>query len=100
MPFGMEKYHEDQKILHIGCEKPHAYFIPYETKDGALCDVRDSSFYFKTLIGEWSFKFFPSQDLIEDPMKVTFAEGADPAAVMPEVLKVCRKVERDVEIAF
>ena len=33
-------------------------------------------------------------------LKVTFAEGADPAAVMPEVLKVCRKVERDVEIAF
>ena len=25
---------------------------------------------------------------------------ADPAAVMPQVLKACRKVERDVEIAF
>ena len=37
---------------------------------------------------------------VTQKMKVTFAEGADPAAVMPEVLKVCRKVERDVEIAF
>lgn len=37
---------------------------------------------------------------VTQKIKVTFAEGADPAAVMPEVLKVCRKVERDVEIAF
>ena len=31
-------------------------------------------------------------------MKVEFAEGADPAVVMPEVLKACRKVESDCEI--
>ena len=37
---------------------------------------------------------------VTQKMKVTFAEGADPASVMPEVLKACRKVERDVEIAF
>jgi len=33
-------------------------------------------------------------------MAVEFAEGADPKAVMPEVLKVCRKVESDCEIFF
>ena len=37
---------------------------------------------------------------VTQKMSVTFAEGADPAAVMPEVLKACRKVERDVEIQF
>ena len=37
---------------------------------------------------------------VTQKISVTFAEGADPAAVMPEVLKACRKVERDVEIAF
>ena len=37
---------------------------------------------------------------VTQKMSVTFAEGADPAAVMPEVLKACRKVERDVEITF
>ncbi len=31
-------------------------------------------------------------------MKVSYAEGADPAAVLPEILKACRKVDRDVEI--
>ena len=33
-------------------------------------------------------------------MHETFAEGADPAAVMQEVLKACRKVEPDCEIFF
>ncbi len=33
-------------------------------------------------------------------MTVDFAEGADPKAVMTEVLKVCRKVEKDCEIFF
>ena len=33
-------------------------------------------------------------------MKVEFEEGADPAAVMPEVLKNCRKVEDDCNIEF
>lgn len=33
-------------------------------------------------------------------MKVEFEEGADPAVVMPEVLKNCRIVEDDCEIFF
>ncbi len=33
-------------------------------------------------------------------MTVEFAEGAEPKAVMENVLKACRKVERDCEIYF
>ena len=33
-------------------------------------------------------------------MQVTFAEGAEPASVMQQVLKACRKVERNCEIDF
>ena len=33
-------------------------------------------------------------------MKVEFAEGADKKAVMKQVLKACKKVEPDCEIAF
>lgn len=33
-------------------------------------------------------------------MKVEFAEGADPAEVMPRVLENCKKVEDDCEIKF
>ena len=35
---------------------------------------------------------------ITQKMKVEFEEGAEEAAVMQAVLKVCRKVERDCEI--
>lgn len=31
-------------------------------------------------------------------MKVEFAEGADPKAVMADVVKACKKVEEDCEI--
>ena len=31
-------------------------------------------------------------------MIVEFAEGQDPAAVMPQVVKACKKVESDCEI--
>ena len=33
-------------------------------------------------------------------MAVEFEEGAEPKAVMTEVLKVCRRVESDCEIYF
>ena len=33
-------------------------------------------------------------------MTVEFEDGADPAEVMPRVLKACRKVESDCEIEF
>ena len=33
-------------------------------------------------------------------MKVEFAEGQEPVAVMPEVLKACKAVESDCEIKF
>lgn len=31
-------------------------------------------------------------------MNVVFEEGADPKAVMPEVVKACKKVEPDCEV--
>ncbi len=33
-------------------------------------------------------------------MTVEFAEGADPGLVMPQVLKACKKIERDCRIFF
>lgn len=33
-------------------------------------------------------------------MKVTFADGADPAEVMPRVLAACRDIEPDCAIEF
>ena len=52
-----------------------AYFIPYGSAASALRDIRDESPYFKTLIGEWDFKFFPSVCDIENPLSVEFSVG-------------------------
>ena len=75
MPFGFPKYHEDLNTLHVGTEKPRAYFIPYDSRESALLDMRDESPYFKNLIGEWNFKFFRSVSDIEDPLAVEFSEN-------------------------
>ena len=74
MPFGRPDYHKSLEHLHVGCEKNHAYFIPFADKESALSGVRDESPYFKTLIGEWNFKFFPSVTEIDDPYAVIFAD--------------------------
>ena len=29
------RYHEDPSILHVGCEEPHAYFVPYSQAENA-----------------------------------------------------------------
>ena len=53
-------YHTSQKYLHINCEEPHAYFIPYQSDALAERDNRAESDRFTTLCGDWSFKYYPS----------------------------------------
>ena len=40
MPLGIPDYHKTLATLHDGCEKPHAYFIPYP--DRAAAEVSPS----------------------------------------------------------
>lgn len=65
MPFTHD-YHKSHKTLHIDCEKPRAYFVPFESEDTALTRERDFSHRFISLCGDWDFRFYPSPDLIED----------------------------------
>ncbi len=60
MPLGIKDYHKSLKHLHIGCEPPRAYFIPFKNAENAKIRKRDYSEYYKTLIGEWGFKFYRS----------------------------------------
>ncbi len=53
-------YHQDQKTLHVGCEKPRAYFIPFTAESEALTKTRSQSPVFKTLNGEWYFRYYRS----------------------------------------
>ena len=41
--------HQDQHKLHVGCERPRAYFIPYESDTKALRDNRAESAFFTSL---------------------------------------------------
>lgn len=79
MPFGIPDYHKSLKHLHVGCEAPRAYFIPYADSEGACEGVRDYSPYFKTLIGTWDFKFYKSVRDVSDPRvtDVDFSEKLD-----------------------
>ena len=49
--------HEDPKKLHVGCEAPRAYFIPYESDAAATADLRGESAFFRSLAGEWDFRY-------------------------------------------
>ncbi len=59
--------YQDPSILHIGCEQPRAYFVPFHNEAVALSGNRDKSHYFRNLCGDWGFTFYPSvNDLPED----------------------------------
>lgn len=60
MPFGIPDYHKTPSTLHVGCEEPRAYFVPYPCECSSKKAERGESAYFKSLCGEWNFKFFKS----------------------------------------
>ena len=55
-----ETYHTSLASLHVGCEKPRAYFIPYGTEASAKKDNRSESENFVSLCGDWDFHYYPS----------------------------------------
>ena len=60
------KYYEDPQTLHVGCEEPRSYFIPYLNEENALTKSREDSKYFQLLNGEWNFRFYNSLIDVED----------------------------------
>lgn len=71
-------YFRDLETLHVGCEKPRAYFIPYQSDEAAKGDIRGASEFFKTLCGDWDFKYFASVADVYDFTASTFtAQGFD-----------------------
>ncbi len=53
-------FHKSLEHLHVNCEKPRAYFIPYQNEKTASEDNRSKSYNFISLCGDWDFKFYPS----------------------------------------
>ncbi|MBO6053302.1 MAG: hypothetical protein J6Q17_06155, partial [Clostridia bacterium] len=60
MPLCLPDYHVNPETLHVGCEAPRAYFIPFPSESDATLENRGESAFFKSLDGEWAFRFFRS----------------------------------------
>ena len=60
------KYHKGLDHLHVNCEKPRAYFIPYQSEATASGNNRAKSHNFISLCGDWDFKFYPSSEGITE----------------------------------
>ena len=68
-------YHKDLNSLHIGCEAPRAYFVPFSSEAVALAGDRNESDRFLGLCGEWDFKYYGSfEDVEEDFLEQSFNE--------------------------
>ncbi len=52
------RIYEDFKNRSYRREPQRAYYIPYDSLEKALKGVKSESNYYKTLNGEWDFKFF------------------------------------------
>ena len=68
MPLGIPDYHKTLETLHVGTEEPHAYFIPYRTREDAKENLRDYSENFKSILGAWDFRFFPSVTFVPETL--------------------------------
>ena len=56
----LRAYHEDPATLHIGCEPPAAYLMPFDSPAAAREGLRGASRFFRSLCGDWNFRYFPS----------------------------------------
>lgn len=69
-------YHEDLSALHVGCEEPRAYFIPFDKEDAAKSGRRETSSRFSLLSGEWQFRFFARPGLVPEDFPQNGLEAA------------------------
>ena len=83
MPLQIPDYHKSLEVLHLGCEKPHAYFIPYADEASADRNKRGTSPYVKTLCGDWDFRYYPSVTQIEDFLSPAFDRGDMESITVP-----------------
>jgi beta-galactosidase len=77
-------YHEDQSILHVGCEKERAYYIPFSSSAAAQCSPREKSDRFILLSGDWYFDYYESYyDVPDERIGKTQFSAADKTIPVP-----------------
>jgi len=76
-------YHKSNKVLHYGCEKPRAYFIPADNEKDAASEIRTASSRLLSLNGEWKFIYNPTPDDIPDFLSPDFDPSAGEDMTVP-----------------
>ena len=74
-------FHKSLEHLHVNCEAPRAYFIPYSTEKAAKKDNRSESVNFVNLCGEWDFHFYTSIYEAPDYLSEDFCNAGDKICV-------------------
>ena len=69
-----EALHKKLENISVGAEAPRSYFIPYEDAEKARVGDRTKSAYFKTLCGEWNFRFYNSFEEIDEDLSALTCE--------------------------
>lgn len=75
--------HKKLENINIGTEKPRSYFIPYHDAESARVGDRTKSEYFKSLCGEWNFRFYDSFENIEEDMAELCGDDFDETLPVP-----------------
>ena len=60
----IERFHRTLEHLHVGCEAPRAYFVPFESAEKVALPREDSAFL-TLLNGEWDFAFFKNVEELD-----------------------------------
>ena len=60
------QYHHSLEHLHVNCDKPRAYFVPYGSDAAAATGNRANSNRFISLCGEWNFYYYRSVNDVKD----------------------------------
>ncbi|MNZ24177.1 Evolved beta-galactosidase subunit alpha [compost metagenome] len=70
----LPKYWEDLNVLHKNREAARAYYIPFADGKSALQQQRGRSPFYRTLNGNWKFKYHESIQHVEDGFYKTDAD--------------------------
>lgn len=71
------KYWEDLSVLEKNREAPRAYYIPYADAEASRKQKRGSSPYYRTLNGNWKFKYNESVRQVDHDFFRTDADVSD-----------------------
>ena len=60
----IERFYRDPAVQHVGTEAPRAYFIPFD-RSGRSEKNREASPFFRSLCGDWEFRYFRNVEELE-----------------------------------